>query len=199
MNLEINEDFYLTNPNSNELEECISFIVEVSDGLLQKIFTKVDIKQALVLVSGNDSPLFNCSNIHVIKSQKSGKIVAMLLGYQITNQSLPLILKAFINKEKIELLEKVLCHQYINSYYINTLYVAPECRGLGFASLLLDIAKLIMQQHSLKSIVLHCFKDNQNALNMYKSYGFEIVDTVNYQCLYGFKHYEGYICKFTPD
>lgn len=199
MYLDINEKFYLTNPESIELEECLGYVVEVSEGLLGKIFNKVDIKKALMLISGEDSPIFNCDNIHVIKDKTDGKIVAMLLGYKNAGQSLPLILRTFISKEKIKLLEQVLCFNYEESYYINTLYVAPEYRGLGFATLLLDIAQILGKQLDIKSMVLHCFKDNTNALNMYQKYGFEIVDTFKYACLKDFNHQDAFICQYYLD
>lgn len=199
MYLDINEKFYLTNPESTELEECLGYVVEVSEGLLGKIFNKVDINKALMLISGEDSPIFNCDNIHVIKDKTSGKIVSMLLGYKNAGQSLPLILRTFISKEKIKLLEQVLCFKYEESYYINTLYVAPEYRGLGFATLLLDIAQILCKQFDIKSMVLHCFKENTNALSMYQKYGFEIVDTFKYACLKDFAHQDAYICQYDLD
>lgn len=199
MRLDLTKDFYLTHPNSTELDECLSYVIEVSDGLLHEIFKNLDVKQVLTLVSGDNSPLFSCESIFVIKSTKNDKIVAMLAGSVITDLSLPSILKNFIADEKIRILRKVLCENHLNSYYINTLYVAPEYRGLGFATLLLDLAQAYVQKKDLCSIVLHCYQDNKKALKMYKNYGFEIVDIVNYKFLQGFKHSKGYICKFTPD
>ena len=59
---------------------------------------------------------------------------------------------------------------WYNGWYIGEIYLIPEYRGMG-------IGRIVMQNeidnHDL--IRLNVFKDNDHAIELYKSLGFEII------------------------
>lgn len=193
MDSNFEDRFYITNANDLDLEDCIKIIIEVSDGLLDGLFNKISIDKALLLVSQNDNDIFKSDNMYLVKDKESNAIVAMLFAYKIQEDSLPLILRTLLNKDKFETLKEVMLSGGKDSFYINTLYVNENYRGYGFASLLLDLAKELAQSSDCNKTFLHCFSDNEKALSLYKSYNFNIVKNIEYKGLLNFKHPFGYI------
>lgn len=197
MLLQINDDYYLDNANDLDLEQCIDILIEVSDELLPTIFNKINIKNALLLVANSDNEFINSKNFYLIKSFKDNSIVALLLAYKQTSHKLPLVLRSLLNKESCNILSKIMFTNEQNAFYINTLFVSESSRGMGFASLLLDLAKIKATELDCSSLYLHCYEDNEKALGLYKSYGFKQIDTVSYQELNNFKHQKGLILSLS--
>lgn len=197
MLLQINDDYYLDNANDLDLEQCIDILIEVSDELLPTIFNKINIKNALLLVANSDNEFINSKNFYLIKSFKDNSIVALLLAYKQTSHKLPLVLRSLLNKESYNILSKIMFTNEQNAFYINTLFVSESSRGMGFASLLLDLAKIEAAKLDCSSLYLHCYEDNEKALGLYKSYGFKQIDTVSYQELNNFKHQKGLILSLS--
>lgn len=193
MLLQINDDYYLDNANDLDLEQCIDILIEVSDDLLPTLFSKINIKDALLFVANSDNEFINAKNFYLIKSFKDNSIVALLLAYKQISNKLPLVLRSLLNKTNSDILSKVMYSGGQDAFYVNTLFVAKNYRSMGFASLLLDLAKIKAKELNCQSIYLHCYADNVIALNLYKNYGFKQIDSVNYQKLNNFKHQQGLI------
>ena len=61
-----------------------------------------------------------------------------------------------------------------NMSYITQVYVLPEYRKKGLASILLEEYIIYCKEKKIDGIWLTTQKDNHNAINLYKSKGFEI-------------------------
>ncbi|SPT68378.1 putative acetyltransferase [Anaerobiospirillum thomasii] len=195
MSMDFESDFSLQMADEASLEQCIRIISEVSDTLLDKLFNRIDIKKAMLLVSQNGSDIFNCDNIYLVKARADGQIAAMLFAYKVLDDNLPLILRSMLNKERFNLLKKVMLSGYKGSFYINTVYVNEKYQGQGLGSLLMELAKAAARDCQCKDIFLHCYADNSKALGMYEKYDFKVHDSISYEALPSFKHEKGYILR----
>lgn len=178
MYIELNESLALTQAEEQDMDKCIEIIDKVSNGMLAFLLEPLEVKSALSLVSEQNS-LFSRENMYVLRQKNDAQIKALLFAYKNT-QSLPEIVATMMSKSKFELLKKVVLPKTQDSFYINTLYVDDSVRNLGLAKLLLDVARIMAGEQDCRDICLHCFNDNQSALNLYLSYGYQLIDHIDY-------------------
>ncbi|GMH10826.1 hypothetical protein Nepgr_012667 [Nepenthes gracilis] len=62
--------------------------------------------------------------------------------------------------------------------YIMTLGVLAPYRGLGIGTMLLNHVLDLCTKQSISEIYLHVQTNNEDAINFYKKFGFEITDTI---------------------
>lgn len=62
--------------------------------------------------------------------------------------------------------------------FLSKFYIHKDARGKGYGTCLMNQAKSFCQEQHLNSIYLTCNKYNDNSLNLYKHYGFEVIDSV---------------------
>ncbi len=213
MRLSINDDYYLTNAVAQDVETGIDLMLEVADGLLENMFASLNVRDALIMLADTNSDFINTENMYFIKSVKDNEIEGFMYAYKQNNEHLPDAINSFITPSNKTLLEKVMFSAPIGSFYLNTLYVAPKCRGLGLGSLLLDLVKMQAANASVSSVYLHCYADNYGALKLYENFGFKVIESFSYESLItkdnsegdkekqskdvkAFKHQEGLILRF---
>ncbi|KAL6980166.1 N-terminal methionine N(alpha)-acetyltransferase NatE [Sarracenia purpurea var. burkii] len=63
--------------------------------------------------------------------------------------------------------------------YIMTLGVLAPYRGLGIGTMLLNHALDLCSKQNIGEIYLHVQTNNEDAINFYKKFGFEITDTIH--------------------
>lgn len=181
MLLEIDDKLYLDYAKDSDLDDCLDIIEEVSEGLLSYALGFINVKNALLTLFSSEDSVFNLNNIIVLKSTESSGVKALLFAYKQEHKDLPLFLKHFISKDKVQTLHNVLSNVEVGSFYINTLYVSKDFRSSGIADLLIDLAKTIATNLSSTKIYLHCYNDNQRALAFYKRQGFINTKTIMYK------------------
>lgn len=80
-------------------------------------------------------------------------------------------------------------------WFIKAVYVKPEHRGKGIANKLLEnMLSALKSRNSIKEIELKVSAEQVAAVNLYKKYGFEIMDTVDQELGDG-KEHEVYLMK----
>lgn len=178
MYIELNSSLALEQAGEQDLDECLGIIEEVSGGLLPFLLEPLDVRSALSLVAEQNS-LFSGENMYVLKEKSRPGIRALLFAYR-NHYQLPAIVSTMMSQSKYELLCKVILPRTEDSFYINTLYVAHSVRNLGLARLLLDVARIMAGEQGCRDICLHCFNDQQHALNLYFSCGYQLIEQISY-------------------
>lgn len=80
--------------------------------------------------------------------------------------------------------------------YIHGVYVRPEFRGKEIGKKLIEhVLKVIRQNNAITKIRLTVTSEQVAALNLYKSYGFDIVGKLKNELCVGGKFYDGIILE----
>lgn len=69
-------------------------------------------------------------------------------------------------------------HPENEKLFLSKLYIKQEARGRCLATCALEFLKDLCRSRNLSSIWLTCNKHNENTLNVYRHFGFEITDSV---------------------
>ena len=106
-----------------------------------------------------EADLSNPENIHFVATENDGEILGCInLGKVYLHQAL-----------HIEL-----------AMEITRLYIKPSCIGKGVASALMENVKSLARSKNIKTLWLHVYKGNEDAIKFYKKCGFEIVGEQNF-------------------
>ncbi len=86
--------------------------------------------------------------------------------------------KVIVKTDTKELAALVLCSRVRNdTAHITQICVAKECRGLGFATLLLRTAAAELRKRRYTTLTLTVTEDNTEAVSLYQTQGFDIKHT----------------------
>ncbi len=190
------DDFYICKGTSADIEFAIDTMIKVSDGLLETLFTQINVHDALIMIADEYSEFLSSDYLYLVKQSSTHETLALLIAFQQHQHTLPDILHNVLTPDKLSLLEQVLFVAQPGEFYVNTLYVKEEYRKLGLASLLLDLVKMEATNAQCPSVCLHCYADNTPALKLYQSAGFIEQGRISYAPLSpSFAHQEGLIMR----
>ena len=78
------------------------------------------------------------------------------------------------------------------------IYVHPRCQSQGFGRVLMEKAESICRHHGYDGLWLHCFEDNQSALQYYLKWGYEVAGTEPFEIVPGRVHLDIVLVKRLP-
>lgn len=161
-------------------EDFVNLIIYTGEKLLYTIFGK-NVKEILkeLYVRKNNQFSFEFTNFAIYKNRISG----MILSYSFDDLkkvsiNTGYLLIKFMKFDFIKNIEKFI-KSYLklsiikkDEYYISNIAVYPEFRGLGIGKELLLFTENIAKEKNLRKLSLDVEKENKNAIEIYKNFGF---------------------------
>ena len=130
---------------------------------------------------------FNCAMVAVDESA----VVGMTLSYPSSFHEITDEMRGFFPPERLAHLDQFFSSRIENSWYIDTLCVIESHRRLGIGHKLISLEKEKAAENGYMSSSLIVFADNNTAMSLYKSAGFEFVGRVDLQENEIIKHKNG--------
>lgn len=165
---------------ATDREDLVRFLLMAGEGLFEHLFenaypglTAID---ALGLAVGDEASPYYFENAYLVEDE--GTIKGCLIAFPAEQIGLPEIAYSVLPRERLDPVLPLFTGHVPNSFYINTLAVNEEARGQGVGGLLLDFAAELARGANYDSLTLHAWGDNETALSLYKSKGFECVDRI---------------------
>lgn len=100
-------------------------------------------------------------------------IDGLLLAYPFDEFSISSEMEVFVDREKLEHIRELYSHKIAGSLYVHALSISDTLRGQGLGRLFLDLSCDLAREEGYKSICLHVWRDNENAMQLYQKYGFK--------------------------
>jgi len=157
-----------------ESAELSTIIQQTSGGLVDYILTGVvpftkphQILNSQVVIRNS---LYSYRNI--IVCEEDGDIIGLILAYPWNEQVASDMTRRYLSKTKYTAVEELLNSAEENSLFINTFWVAEQCRGEGLADVLMDVAVDWAVREGLSRLSLHVWKGNERAVKFYTRHGF---------------------------
>lgn len=166
---------------ASDQEDIIDFMLMAGEGIFEQMFQfpvpGMGPRQALRIgLNSKRSPYF-LENATLVEEQSN--ILGCLLAFPESEYGLPGIIKNLIPSKRLKPLNPLFASRYPDSFYINTLAVREEARGKGVGRLLLEVANEMASSSGYDTLSLHAWSDNAAAMNLYKKWGFEIVEEID--------------------
>jgi len=117
--------------------------------------------------SGEES-VFSYKNCVV--AEHDGEVIGLLLGFPVEVE------QGASSGEPVDPVLEPYSMEIPGSFYICSLAVLPEFRGLGLGTKMLDIAREQARESGLDTLSLLVFEQNEGAFRLYEREGFEVVD-----------------------
>lgn len=117
--------------------------------------------------SGEES-VFSYKNCVV--AEHDGEVIGLLLSFPVEVE------QGASSGEPVDPVLEPYSMEVPGSFYICSLAVLPEFRGLGLGGKMLDIAREQARERGLGTLSLLVFEQNQGACRLYEREGFEVVD-----------------------
>lgn len=168
-------------------EDFVNLIIYTGEKLLYTIFGK-NLKEILkeLYIRKNNQFSFEFTNFAIYNNIISGMVlsysfedlkrVSINTGYLLIKimkfdfiKNLEKFIKSFL---KLSIIKK-------DEYYISNIAVYPEFRGLGIGRKLLLFIENKAKENNLKKLSLDVEKENKNAIEIYKNFGFRIDNEFN--------------------
>lgn len=168
-------------------EDFVNLIIYTGEKLLYTIFGK-NLKEILkeLYIRKNNQFSFEFTNFAIYNNIISGMVlsysfedlkrVSINTGYLLIKimkfdfiKNLEKFIKSFL---KLSIIKK-------DEYYISNIAVYPEFRGLGIGRKLLLFIENKAKENNLKKLSLDVEKENKNAIEIYKNFGFIIDNEFN--------------------
>ncbi len=154
-----------------------NFIMSAGDGLfeflLDGILPGIKARELIrMAVTDATSPLVYSN---ALLAEIDGRPVGLILGYPSEQYGIPPIVETIVPRRRLQHVAEILSSRIDDSWYINSVAVAPEARGCGVARLLLTTAADLAREQGFERLSLHAWADNAAALSLYGSLGFEAV------------------------
>lgn len=181
------ENFLIREGKIEDKEDFVNLIIYTGEKLLYTIFGK-NVREILkeLYIRKNNQFSFEFTNFAIYNNRISGMIlsysfddlkkVSINTGYLLIKimkfdfiKNLEKFIKSFL---KLNIIKK-------DEYYISNIAVYPEFRGLGIGKELLLFAENRAKENNLKKLTLDVEKENKNAIEIYKNFGFIIDNEFN--------------------
>lgn len=181
------ENFLIREGKIEDKEDFVNLIIYTGEKLLYTIFGK-NVREILkeLYIRKNNQFSFEFTNFAIYNNRISGMVlsysfddlkkVSINTGYLLIKimkfdfiKNLEKFIKSFL---KLNIIKK-------DEYYISNIAVYPEFRGLGIGKELLLFAEKRAKENNLKKLTLDVEKENKNAIEIYKNFGFIIDNEFN--------------------
>lgn len=146
----------------------------LSEFLLDDILEGVPADAFIEMALTDENTTYYYTNVLVADSH--GKIVGASNYYPAEEHGLFSLMRSFIDKEKLDILEPYFNSRVENSMYINTLAVIPEYRHTACGLILGKKIEKIAQEQKKRCISAHVWKGNKVLFYAMKMAGFKEVE-----------------------
>jgi ribosomal protein S18 acetylase RimI-like enzyme len=163
-----------------DTELIVDQILQAGDGLFESLLDGavpgIRARQFLRLaVKDEDSPLgFG----NAIIAEGEGKAVGLALSYPASEFGLHPLLQSLLPKARLDPFRQLFDSKIPDSWYLNSLSVSEAFRGKGLAKLLVACCGDLALSAGQSLISLHVWADNQPALSLYRTLGFNEVERI---------------------
>jgi len=173
---------FIRNALKSEFNDFYNLVYFASGDVLDSIFLGKT-KDILFSLYKNEKNLYSYK--HTIFIEVQGKIAGLLVGYDYKEASSE-SLSTFFNimhtakGNKFAIIKnllkayRVIGKVFPNEYYVSNVAIYPEFRGSGFGTKLMLHAEQTAKRRNLKYISLDVEKENEAAVNLYKTLGYKI-------------------------
>jgi ribosomal protein S18 acetylase RimI-like enzyme len=163
-----------------DTELIVDRILQAGDGLFESLLDGVvpgiRARQFLrMAVKDEDSPL-NSSN--AIIAEGGGEAVGMALSYPSSEFGLHPLLQSLLPRARLDPFQQLFDSKIPESWYLNSLSISEAFRGKGLAKLLVACCGDLALSAGQSLITLHVWADNQPALQLYRTLGFNEIDRI---------------------
>lgn len=165
---------------SEDTAAIADFILKAGAGIFEQLFegllpgmTARDVLR--VAVADDGSPL-NFSNAILV--EEHDRALGCALCYPAEDYGLPPVVRSMLPGKRLKPLQALFGSRLEGTFYLNTMVVAEEARGRGLARLLLDTVVGVAEESGASALTLHAWTDNEPAMQLYRSFGFEVVEMI---------------------
>ncbi len=165
---------------ADDTADIAAFILDAGGGIFEQLFEgvlpKVTARDLLgMAITDEGSPL--CYR-NAVLAEADGKCCGMVMCYPAAEYGLPSVARAIVPRQRFEPVRQILESRVDDSLYVNTLAVSREAQGKGLARLLLETASEMADAEGFVRLSLHAWTDNEPALRLYQTLGFETVKLI---------------------
>ena len=142
------------------------------DGLVPGVSARNMIRYAV----SDESTLFSYTN--GLLAEQGDEVLGLALCYPGDEFGLPWIVRNVIPRRRLDRVRALLEADVRGTLYLNSLAVTEAARGGGVGRLLLGCVGELTEELAFDTVTLHVWADNEPAIGLYRSTGFEIVETI---------------------
>ncbi|MDR2725564.1 MAG: GNAT family N-acetyltransferase [Candidatus Adiutrix sp.] len=157
-----------------------SIVAEVSDGLVEELlgglFPGLGSSDILSLAFGLGEGVYKAANVVLAEDAEEPR--GLLFAYPSVQQGLPALAGKYLTPARLTRLENVLTASVPDTLWVNTLWVAENCRGRGLGGALLELAEGWAEQEALNGVSLYAWAAAKQSLEFYERCGFSVVRAV---------------------
>lgn len=128
---------------------------------------------------------------NAVLAECNGQAVGMVLSYPSNEYGIPPLVKTIVPRKRLDHVRSILESRVENSWYVNSLVVAPLAQGQGVARLLLECMSEVAVENGFEHMSLHVWADNTQALKLYEKEGFKVVRNIDVEPSETFEHNGG--------
>lgn len=165
---------------AEDIDAVADLVVDAGGGLyeflLGGLVPGVSARDMIRYAVSDEATLFSYTN--GILADRDGQVLGLALCYPGEEFGLPWIVRNVIPRRRLNRVRGVLDADVQGTLYLNSLAVPEAARGQGVARLLLGCVGELTAELEFDTVTLHVWADNEPALRLYRSSGFEVIETV---------------------
>lgn len=165
---------------AEDIDTVADLVIDAGGGLyeflLGGLVPGVSARDMIRYAVSDESTLFSYTN--GILAEQGGRVLGLALCYPGDEFGLPWIVRNVIPRRRLDRMRGLLDADVRGTLYLNSLAVPEAARGQGVARLLLGCVGELTAELAFDTVTLHVWADNAPALHLYRSSGFEIVETI---------------------
>ena len=164
-----------------DTDNLVRYLLMAGEGIFEHLFDDaypgLTARDALALGVGDETSPYHFENAYLVEAENGA--VGCLVAFPSEELGLPEIVYSVLPKERIDPARPLFEQRVPDSFYINTLAVDEAARGRGVGTLLLDFASELARSSGCDSLTLHAWGDNEPALTLYRSHGFQELEKIH--------------------
>lgn len=165
---------------TDDIPTIADFVIAAGDGLfeflLDGIVPMVRARDLIRMAVGDSESVLSFSN--ALLAERNGVPVGMVLSYPADQYGIPPVVETVVPGKRLAHIRDILDSRIEGTWYVNSLAVVEEARGLGVARLLLSTVADLAGEAGFDALSLHAWDDNPPAIALYRSVGFETVRAI---------------------
>jgi ribosomal protein S18 acetylase RimI-like enzyme len=115
---------------------------------------------------------------NVICATRNDTIVALLFSYPFYDHKVPPLMEIFVPAKRLNAGRPMLEKSVSDSLYINTLWLAEELHGKGYADALMVEAVSRCRKLGFSRISLFCWNDAERSMRFFARHGFVLAESL---------------------
>jgi len=165
---------------AEDIDAVADLVIDAGGGLyeflLDGLVPGVSARNMIRYAVSDESTLFSYTN--GLLAEQGDEVLGLALCYPGDEFGLPWIVRNVIPRRRLDRVRALLEADVRGTLYLNSLAVTEAARGGGVGRLLLGCVGELTAELALDTVTLHVWADNEPAIGLYRSSGFEIVETI---------------------